>query len=952
MSTLKDNLDNLIKNFYIFGVEPEDINIPELEKNYDKKDYLQIKLLSKFPPIESEKYPIIDPNIIISHCFPNGFYLKTSQKPIDECEFFHFNLKNLYQISSQDKILYFTCCKFYENLTEYITIKNKQKNENNTLTKTKTNIFIPKLICLNSFCQFPNQFKMILGKLISCSKSKEIKVPIEAIIKNIVLGTPSPKNLIFYPSIKSNVLPELKVDFTLSDTNRVRFYSYKMQMIYVFKLEEILEIYKWIIIEQPVLFFSENKEKLTNIFESFLNLIFPFEYQGPHCSILPENNAGIIEQEEYFVFGINEKWETNNENKKINYLERLNLNVFKAVLICDIDNKKVFPYRQHENIIKSYNDFHKNPNFNIQIISTPENNTNLLSKGEKCKLPQKYSEKLKGRLEKKSKFISKEEYSEEINQKISEDFFYFLVSILKDYNQFLFNSENDVIIINDLFLREDIKNISIEKLFMVNLFLKKGLEKNDDPHFFINLFKTDLFMNFLFRKYQNFDKDKYIFLLFDETIVLKKNKNDIIKVKTKFLDSKYFCTNNYYICNKKAELQNEELEKINSKKEELINYYQRYDGKKFSYYIFPKLLYDDKFFKSKKDFENQFDEGQLKNLFSLYEKIKNELEDKELFKIYEGGLIYRYNFDKSRFMIKNEMRNNVGYLWLSIFCFTFYYCDDFDKRYRFQELFNNLRKMESILLSQRKIINYIFMTLINYGNDLMVFKFYDYLNNMNINNYDLYNIFCNRMLLKRDERDKVKSNLILKTTFVGNTEIAFNYYKDKNQDELDIKNSLKQSHKGKKNPFISKRTFDLSNNSKENTNKENINNSNKAKEQIEEIEFGSVKCPFCKEELNLAKVLESNNIKKRELTCNGCKKIFLPKCTVKIGSFVTNFKIFHPYYLYNEIALKLMEKYGTKIDLDILKDEYSELYWGCILYFSFCGYSFDMLVKYQKELNK
>ena len=112
MSTLKDNLDNLIKNFYIFGVEPEDINIPELEKNYDKKDYLQIKLLSKFPPIESEKYPIIDPNIIISHCFPNGFYLKTSQKPIDECEFFHFNLKNLYQISSQDKILYFTCCKF------------------------------------------------------------------------------------------------------------------------------------------------------------------------------------------------------------------------------------------------------------------------------------------------------------------------------------------------------------------------------------------------------------------------------------------------------------------------------------------------------------------------------------------------------------------------------------------------------------------------------------------------------------------------------------------------------------------------------------------------------------------------------------------------------------------------------------------------------------------------
>ena len=949
MSISIDNSDNLIKNFYIFGIEPKDINISEIQTNFSKKDILPIKLLSKFPPIESENYPIIESNMIISHCFPNGLFLKSSDKTNNGCEFFHFSLKNFYQISSNDKTLYFTCCIFYENLTEYIKIKNKQKNENNKINNT--NLYLPKLICINSYYQYPNEFRIILEKLISYSKSKEIKIPIEKIIENIVLGIPAPKKLIFYPSLTKGIFSDSRIDFSLTDINKVRIYSYKMQLIYTFETEDILEIYKWILLEQPILFFSEDKELMTNIFETFLLLLFPFKYQGPHCSILPESNVGIIEQEEYFIFGINEKWENNINDNKINYFEKYNLNVFKTVLICDIDNKKIIHFRQHKNLILTHNDFHKNPNYNIQIISTPENNSNPISKGEKYKLPQKYSERLKNRLEKNSKSKKNKEYSKEINQKISEDFFYFLVSILKDYNQYLFNTENDIIIINDLFLKENIKTINIDKLFMSNQFIKKGIEKNDDPYFFLSFFKTNLFKNFLYRKYQNLEKDKFDFLLFDETIVMKKNKNEIIKVKTKFLDSKNLSTKNNYLCDKEAEFNNNELEIINEKKDKLINYYQQYDGKKFSYYIFPRLLNDNEFLDVKKEYNNQFNEDQLAEFFSHYENNPKEIDDKEFFKIYEGGLINRYNFDKNQFVVKNEMRNNVGYLWLSIFCFTFYYCDDIDKEYRFQELSNNLKKMENILISQRKIIYYVFMTLIKYGNDSMVIKFYDYLNNSNCNNYDLYNIFCNRMLLNGLEKEKIKENLILKQTFVGNTEIAFNYYKDKTQDELEIKNSLNKSEKDKRNNtnFISKRTFHLIGNNKKKANKENINNnSNKEKEQIEEIEFGSVKCPFCNEELNFAKLLETNTSKRREIPCSNCKKLFVPKCMVRISTFMTSFKIFHPYYLFNEIAMNIIKKFGTKIDLDILKDEYSDFYWSCILYFSFCGYSFDMLIKYKK----
>ena len=247
-------------------------------------------------------------------------------------------------------------------------------------------------------------------------------------------------------------------------------------------------------------------------------------------------------------------------------------------------------------------------------------------------------------------------------------------------------------------------------------------------------------------------------------------------------------------------------------------------------------------------------------------------------------------------------------------------------------------------------MKFIFMTLINYGFDSMVIKFYDYLNSININNYDLYTTFCNRMQLKFNEKEKVKNNLILKQTYIGNTEISFNYYKDKTEEELENKKTEKD--KKKKNLFISKRTFHLNDNKYNKENNEDINDINKEKEYSEEIQFGSVKCPFCNEELNFAKLLQSNRSKRRELNCNNCKKLFIPKCKVRIGSFTTSFKILHPYYLYNEIALKLIQKFGTKIDLDLLKDEYSEFYWGCIFYFSYCGYSFDMLIKYNKESEK
>ena len=57
-------------------------------------------------------------------------------------------------------------------------------------------------------------------------------------------------------------------------------------------------------------------------------------------------------------------------------------------------------------------------------------------------------------------------------------------------------------------------------------------------------------------------------------------------------------------------------------------------------------------------------------------------------------MIKRYNFDRRDYIFKKEMNNIIGHLWLSAFCFTLHYCNDIDKKFRFQELINNLKNLE------------------------------------------------------------------------------------------------------------------------------------------------------------------------------------------------------------------------------------------------------------------
>ena len=364
---------NLFQQFFVVGIEPK---IVHLLNKVDFKSIPQTligpKIISKYPNINLPYLNIPD-SAIISHCFPKGF-----KNTVIECDDnklkdklqktydFIFSLDN-YQmdqnISLRTNKVYYVCYLFYEKLNDYqkcLDVKEIDTKGKNIISIN--NILIPKVICLSSFTPFIAQTKQILHylkknidkfnyikfvgtnyNLPSLNKS-ENSFPIEKIIEGLIYNLPGlPKsnfiikldkeNFIFEDKenvSSSNLLEnEKQIVFENSPANKrpKPIINYSLLMKF-FKVEEIFEIIKYIIIEDPILFFCQNIQYLTYTIESILGLIYPFEYHFPVVSILPEENYTFINIYKSFIFGINENYSDNIfASKGINIDAQKNINI-------------------------------------------------------------------------------------------------------------------------------------------------------------------------------------------------------------------------------------------------------------------------------------------------------------------------------------------------------------------------------------------------------------------------------------------------------------------------------------------------------------------------------------------------------------------------------------------------------------------------------------------------
>ena len=944
-----------IEYFYVFGANEKIVRKEEFYTNkyFTIPGYLNSQLLSKFPPFEKSNSNI-DEKVLMDHCFPNGFNLYKMEKPNDfpKNECFHFSLDNLNSLGEDDKKIYFTCLLFYESLTTYyeILIRIKKHSKTNSgklkpltskLKKLIENYYIPKVICFSSFVPFPSEEKYLLTKILTYVNAmtkgiqNNIIFPIEKVIEKLVLGIPRPPKGKFYITYKNTncIIPntENNYDIKQRELNQYNYYSYKMHLIFMFKMDDIWEIIKCLLLEIPILFFSQSKEKLTNVFESFLFLISPFEYQYPHVSILPDINAGIIEMAKSFAFGINHKYKiVNNEGTEYNYFEYFNLNVFnKLIKIVDLDNRSISEYLI-ENPTQKITLFNglKNDNSKDDFsIFSPSRiiNYDSINNLTGYNLPDHYLKKFKERLDDflDNNKMKSSDCNMSLNRKIGEDYFYyFLVCVFQDYNNYLFNTEKETKkICQEIKEKNNEDEIPIEHLCKIGQYLKDFNGGND--LFLKRFLNTKIFKNFLIRKYLNNDVDKFKFLHFDETILSKRNRSffKLKKVKTEFLESKILQSTHCYGVDTSKNFSQEEYSYISSHLDDLVYYNQRFNGVLFTYYLFPKLIYDNKYFQ-KIYMPPKFFDKFLYQQMQDYQKSLETLEQPKYFKIYDGDLIVRNLYNSKNDLINNEIKNDVLLLWLRVFCLTFYYCEENEKMIRYVEMLENIKK---VIYLKDDILSLILITLKKYGDIYMTIQFFEKFKSFN---YSQFAYMSNKAFSPNIRKLPQKKELS-----VANSKLTINYFKDKEDNTKIFDMNIK-----KIDYTLKHRTFW----------------ENGIKGKSEKLKFENPICPECNKANSLKTLLTNyeNMAKDMNLKCLHCNKIVNFNTVVKIGLLrnieEANFNIYNPYYIYHTYSTQLIKIYGNKINLTELRSIYKDFFWNCILNFKIAGLSCDMMLKYNQ----
>lgn len=582
--------------------------------------------------------------------------------------------------------------------------------------------YAPKCICIVSVNPFFNQYSKILNSILSFSQ-KNIKTikPLEKIIDNLVLEVPlPPRGLI---KVEFPFFNE-KFILTQPKMNCLPMVNYRFELIFVLlDTTNIIEIYKHVLLETRIVFFSKKINNLTPIIQGFIQLLFPFKYSFHVITILPENNLYILESVQPCVVGIYNKYSDN-------YFEGKDLDLEDVNILCvDLDNNKI----------------HLKLNDEIKKLSTDKQKKYI--KTTYPDMPDHYKIKLQTRIIEEINLVKQNNntigsiYIDKFISNIRNHFFQFIVNIMQKYNEYL----------NYEYYNSDIGTPSVNNLFHVKEFLKT--KKNVDVPFINKLISdTQMFVDFICKRMIPKDnRDKLEIVYFEENLFKKNNRSFNLfnkKRETPFLDNACYDYRTSCKVNPSRSLNDTEKKKLvddydltyklqflklgqdiivenpNSNNLSNTNIY-------FKHYFFP-ILNNDFFFK------NNLKEYFLPlSLVDEVETLNTEIVSKS-----------HLNTSKS---LQHEMENNIYLTWMLIWAITFWYHEEREKRNRFYQL---LKVIEKVKYHEIEIYNLLFEALSLYGEEFMILKLFERLIYYKLN--PSYKI--KTMVTKQLEKEKFSLN--------------------------------------------------------------------------------------------------------------------------------------------------------------------------------------------------
>ena len=826
--------NNFIQNFYIIGIDFKEI-IEYIESNefIDISKEFSPKMISKFPQ-GIKNYNTIFDKTVLEHCFPNNLFIKKGKKYEKYTYHFEFELDNkVYKYLVKNSCLYskihFTCLRFYESVDSYIDLNNRINNIKNidencindeNASKSYEIYYIPKVIGFASLLPFPNELYKILKNIYDYFKYQNIKTkyiksyPIEKILEQIIMSLPIPImndceiSLSFDTnSFYKDIFTYQKIDFSsyeLRDYYMNKSYDLDIRELFLGNNEEtILNIFKNIILENSILFFSESKQYLSIFFEFFLNIISPFKYVHPCIAILPSKYYGLISSQYKFFFGINQKF---SENFFFNNEIDINKNILIISIIKNDKNEikimtEEFYFGEEDLKLITLN---YNPEKNVE-----NNKVDLLGSNNifNIDLPIKFKKKLLTKLKSyinTVKIIEKNsinEYNYVFKNVIMNIFQKFFINLLSGYTRYLSKSPN-----HNYFgfnIRHKIKDKNnfmryIKEIFDYDEFL---LNVPKEYHlFYKTFFQTKLFFNFIreiiYPKNQiDSLKHKYFdFLTFLKKEKAKRKSEEFIeqyeKYKMPFAKNtnmnkiKIMISNNFTFNESERNMLNKEENKIKalSKYYQLISY--NTDNNKnllIKYFIFPKLLFDNKFFNI--DYNTQFylhyidlpTDKSINQLNKFISESENEFLSKCCF------VIYQNISDNSSSLFVLYYNDYIEFNWLLLSSCSLWYCkSNKELETRINKIFDLLDKLEYI---EEQVLYFIFYSLYKYGSTSHFIRIFEIILRF-IGYYSYSDLLLLYYKLNEEKKNLINDN---NNNNINNQKRSFVYIKQYIEKEIDDK---------------------------------------------------------------------------------------------------------------------------------------------------------------------
>ena len=741
--------NNFIDYFVEVGVKPEIFKnnfLYNAESINDINSNILPQIITKFPKID-KKYIVIE-NTLIQQIFPHGFNAVEAEAKPDP-EFYSIILDNqLYSATYTHK--YFACLLIYESIQDYEKLNEKYKsidilsnfmssksmkdiNTYNNDNKYK-NYYIPKCLCIVSVYPSFNRFEEILRALYDLVLSNKYNnLYIDRIIEKMIVETPKlPRG---YKRIYLK-LPNKVIDLTEHRMNDYPNININLSKLFgTLKMSNIIEIFRYLLFETKMIFFSNKLYDLTNTIMSILSLITPFKYQFQVVSVLPKELYNFIETISPYIFGINEAYDEN-------FIKNNNITLEDTTIcIVDIDQDKYYIISTDE---KSKNDdFPDFPKHLKERIEKDYNNyiQELINKSKDINNKKKDDNKNNDNNEVKD--------VKEDNQIYQHIFFNFMIFLLKDYPKFLSK---------DYGVTKDI-SMSVKDMIDTNAYLN-SLNSNDRD-FYKRIFNTQMFIEFIFKRMMPKDSNEKVDILFFEEKINEKLSSKKLFGKSKLKDQNILLSTKEYNydndriiidCSTDIGVTNTVYDNLiknkNAVQKDFIN--KGYDIEideanntlLFKYHIFPSLL-SDQFFTLNYNFYKipiQY--------YKQVDKINSAIVNKSHLKF------------SNRALKISEMGNDLYLCYLIIWSLTIWYTDTWEREFRFLKMIEVIEKVEG---HEIEIFELLFKALVNYCNDKDTVLLYKKFIHLNLNpTWSIFSLVSK--IIKKKSNIKNKKELLSQQT--------------------------------------------------------------------------------------------------------------------------------------------------------------------------------------------